>query len=110
MNTRSTPETAPPVVLSTYVSMAALVCAAPTAFVVLAFFVIGLGDGSITDFNIVLWLALLSVTAASLIGGISLRVRQKHLAATAALAVLALPGMLAVAFMLMILIAQPRWN
>lgn len=110
MTTDPAEVTAPPNVRGKYLSLAALVCAAPTGLVVLVFFVIGLGDGSITDFNMALWLGLLSVTAASVIGGVKLRSKQRYAAATAALAVMAVPGLLALAFMLMILIVQPRWN
>jgi hypothetical protein len=80
------------------------------AVVVLYFFFIGIADGSVSSFNIVLWLGILGVLAAVLGGGSALH-RQGHgKAALAVLAIVAIPGLLYGLFVLSILILQPRWN
>lgn len=89
---------------------AAFVCSALTALVAAAFFVMGIGDGSVSSFNIVLWLALLSVMGLSLWAGHALHARGKTGLAMAALAVTAVPGVLAALFLLLVLVTQPRWN
>lgn len=85
-------------------------CSALTALVVLAFFVIGLADGSVSSFNLALWLALLSVVALSLWAGFALHARGRDGLAVAALAISAVPGVLAALFVLLLLVTQPRWN
>lgn len=89
---------------------ATFVCSALTVLVAAAFFVIGIGDGSVSSFNIVLWLALLSGMGLSLWAGYALRARGKTGLAIAALSVTAVPGVLAALFLLLILVTQPRWN
>ena len=86
------------------------VCSALTTMVAVAFFVIGVGDGSVSSFNLTLWLALLSAMSLSLWGGYALRVRGRSRLAIAALAVTAVPGVFAALFILLVLITQPRWN
>jgi hypothetical protein len=83
---------------------------AVVAAVVLAFFAIGVADGSVSSFNIVLWLAILAVLAAVLAGGVALHGRGYGKAALAVLAVVAIPGLVYGLFVLSILILQPRWN
>lgn len=43
------------------VSLLALVCSAITSLVLLSFFLVGLADGSVSSFNMGLWLVLLAV-------------------------------------------------
>jgi len=80
------------------------------ALVVLYFFVIGLADGSVSSFNISLWLGLLAAVAATVGGGWLLYANGRRGAAVAALSILAVPGVLYGLFVLLIVIAQPRWN
>lgn len=80
------------------------------ALVVVYFFAIGLGDGSVSSFNMGLWLGILAAVAAILGGGIALNAKGKRGAAIAVLMILAVPGLLYVLFLLLILITQPRWN
>ena len=91
-------------------SLIALVCSASTSTVLLAFFVIGLADGSVSSFNLTLWLVLLAAAWASVWAGYALRSRHRFLAATAALSITAVPGLLAVLFLLLVVLTQPRWN
>jgi hypothetical protein len=78
--------------------------------VVVYFFVIGLADGSVSSFNMSLWLGLLAVVAAVVGGGGILDANGKRGAAIAVLLILAVPGVLNALFILLIVIAQPRWN
>ena len=90
--------------------LATFVCSALTTLVAVAFFVIGIGDGSVSSFNLALWLGLLSVMALSIWAGYALYARARVALAIAALAVTAVPGVLAVLFVVLLLITQPRWN
>jgi hypothetical protein len=80
------------------------------ALVVVYFFIIGLADGSVSSFNMSLWLGLLAVVAAVVGGGWILDANGKRGAAIAVLLILAVPGVLYALFILLIVIAQPRWN
>lgn len=88
----------------------ALACALTVAAVALVFFAIGLGDGSVSSFNLGLWLVLLGGLGAVLWAGHALRTRGKTGPAIGVLGLVAVPGLLAALFMLLILILQPRWN
>ena len=90
--------------------VATFVCSALTTVVAVTFFVIGVGDGSVSSFNLALWLGLLSAMGLSLWGGHALRARGRSSLAIAALAVTAVPGVFAALFILLVLITQPHWN
>jgi hypothetical protein len=81
-----------------------------TNAVAIVFFVIGIGDGTVSSFNIVLWVALLAGAGCSLWAGRSLRARGRFGPAIAALSVSALPALVGGLFLLMLLVTQPRWN
>lgn len=80
------------------------------AAVIVYFFFIGLADGSVSSFNMGLWLAILAGVAAILGGGWQLNKIGRRGAAIAVLSILAVPALLFGLFMLMIVITQPRWN
>ncbi|MDH4182534.1 MAG: osmoprotectant transporter permease [Betaproteobacteria bacterium] len=80
------------------------------ALVFLYFFVVGVGDGSVSSFNIVLWLGILALLAAVLIGGYKLHEAGRTKLALGVLAIVALPGLAYVLFFGAIIILQPRWN
>jgi hypothetical protein len=92
------------------VSLAVFICSVLTSLALLGFFVIGIVDGSVSDFNIGLWLLLLAGACLSLWAGHALRRRRRFGLANAALAVTAIPGLLAALFVLAVLVTQPRWN
>jgi hypothetical protein len=69
-----------------------------------------LADGSVSSFNMSLWLGLLAVVAAVVGGGWMLDANGKRGGAIAVLLILAVPGVLYALFILLIVIAQPRWN
>ncbi len=87
-----------------------LVVDAVTALVELYFFFIGLADGSVSSFNIGLWLGILAIVAAVLGGGWMLNGNGRRGAANAVLAILAVPALLYSLFILAILITQPSWQ
>ncbi|MBK9109251.1 MAG: osmoprotectant transporter permease [Saprospiraceae bacterium] len=80
------------------------------ALVAVYFFIVGLSDGSVSSFNIKLWLGLLAVLAIILGGSYWLYTHEKLVFAKRLLYLLAIPGFLYLLFLLFILIARPRWN
>lgn len=80
------------------------------AIVVVYFFVVGLADGSVSSFNMSLWLGLLAAVAAAGGGGWVLNANGQRGLAITLLSILAVPGVLYALFVLLIVIAQPRWN
>jgi hypothetical protein len=86
-------------------SIAAIVTA-----IVVYFFFSGRAEGSVSSFNIVLWIAILGVVG-SVTGGSLWLYRAKHaVLATLVAMLLAVPGLLAGLFLLIVLISHPRWN
>jgi hypothetical protein len=78
--------------------------------VALWFFVAGLGDGSVSSFNAGIWLVLLAALAAVSGGSLWLRAAGRRGLALALALLLAVPGALAGLLLLVLLVAQPRWN
>ena len=87
-----------------------LVVDALAAGVVGYFFLVGLADGSVSSFNIGMWLALVAGVAAILGGGWYLNANGRRGLAIALLAVLAAPALLYALFVLSLIVLQPRWN
>lgn len=85
-------------------------CAALTAAVVLVFFAIGVSDGSVSSFNIGIWTVVLAALAGVFTAARMLAARGRHGLAAVVLAIVGAPGLLYAAFVLMLLIVQPRWN
>ena len=80
------------------------------ALVILYFFLIGLADGSVSSFNMELWLGILAAVAAILGGGLLLKAKGQRIAANLVLLILATPAALYGLFVLSVIIFQPRWN
>ena len=78
--------------------------------VVLYFFLLGLADGSVSAFNAGLWFAILVGLGMIMAGSLWLRSSGRPRSAMALLFALAVPGLLAGAFLLIVLITNPRWN
>ena len=95
---------------ATLVYRVALGCSIVVAALVVAFFVIGVADGSVSTFNIGIWVVLLAAVAAVLWAGTFLRSRGKTTLAVTVLAIAAVPGLLAALFLLLVLVTQQRWN
>ena len=80
------------------------------AAVAVYFFLTGLADGSVSAFNIELWLGILAGIAAILAGGVLLHRKGHPVLANLVLAVLAVPAALYVLFMLIVIGSGARWN
>ena len=80
------------------------------ALVFVVFFLIGLGDGTVSSFNIALWAGILIALAGLLGGSLALRAKGHRGAAIALLSLLAVPAVLCGVLFLAALILQPRWN
>ena len=80
------------------------------AAVFVAFFFIGLADGSVSSFNIVLWSVILLALGVILLGSRALFTAGHHKMALGILWLLAVPGIAGVLFLITLLIAQTRWN
>jgi hypothetical protein len=81
------------------------------AAVLVFFFLWGVADGSVSDFNIGIWLAILLGVGAVLGGGIALRGRGWTVAANLLLLLLALPASLYGLFILLLVLGSGgRWN
>ena len=80
------------------------------AAVAFYFFVVGLTDGSVSSFNILLWLVLLGGIALILGSSLLLTRNGYRRRANALLLVLAFPGFAFGLLLLLALILQPRWN
>jgi len=68
------------------------------------FFLIGLSDGTVSSFNIALWLPLVGVPGAVLWGGLRLKAVGRPGAAKGLLALLAVPGVLVGTWLLLIVV------
>jgi hypothetical protein len=80
------------------------------AAVVVFFFLWGVADGTVSSFNIVLWLSTLAIVGVVVGGSLALRKAGQSVAAFALLAVLAIPGLGFTLFLVAVLVFQPRWN
>ena len=80
------------------------------ALITLYFFFAGLSDGSVSSFNILLWLALLGGIAAILGSGLLLKANKKLWPANGVLLILAAPGFLLGLLFLMLIVLQPDWR
>lgn len=80
------------------------------AGIVVYFFFAGLGDGSVSSFNMTLWLAILAGLAAVLSAGYALRSTGRRALANLVLLVLAVPGALYAFFLVVVVMSGARWN
>jgi hypothetical protein len=80
------------------------------AAILLYFFFTGLEDGSVSSFNILLWLGLLGATAALIAGACALKAKGKIAAANLLLLVPVFPGLMFGLFVLAAILLNPRWN
>ena len=80
------------------------------AMVGLYFFLVGLADGSVSSFNIGLWLLILLVLTIVAGGSLWLKSAGRPGLAILLLLVLAVPGLLFGLFMVTLLVTAPRWN
>jgi Na+/melibiose symporter-like transporter len=78
--------------------------------IALYFFFIGLADGSVSSYNILLWLFLLIILAAVLVGSFLLKSAGKLLAAKILAGFLAIPSLLVLLFFIILISSDVRWN
>lgn len=75
-----------------------------------AFFAIGIADGTVSSFNIAIWIALLGGLAVVVFGSRALRQRGRTGAAIALAALLAVPAILFGALLVIAMVSGVRWN
>jgi len=80
------------------------------AAVVLYFFFTGIADGSVSLFNVGLWLIIVVCLAVVMGGSIWLRSAGRRGIAIGLLLLMAIPGILLALFFAALVIAHPRWN
>jgi hypothetical protein len=80
------------------------------AVIAVAFFFIGIADGSVSSFNIVLWVALLGGLAVVVFGSRALARRGQKLPAVALAAVLAVPTLLFGLMFVVMIVGGVRWQ
>ncbi len=86
------------------------IIAAIVTLVALFFFVAGLADGTVNERNMMLWMGILAICAASLLGGPWLRHNQYPVLGLIVTAVIAVPSLLFGLFMLIAILSGSRWN
>lgn len=72
------------------------------------FFVIGIGDGSVSSFNIVMWLLLLGVLASIVFGSRALNLNGHRVLAMTLAAVPAIPAVIGLGWIATMLLGE-RW-
>jgi hypothetical protein len=80
------------------------------ALVFVGFFFVGLADGSVSSFNMGLWLLTLAALAGVVGGSLALRAAARLQAATALVMILAIPGVLVGLLFLAMIVVPVRWN
>ena len=80
------------------------------AAIVVFFFLWGLADGSVSAFNMELWVLILGGLAVVMGGSLWLRSIGRAGLGTALLWVLAVPGLIVGLFFLILIVGNPRWN
>lgn len=83
---------------------------AVAASVVVLFFFIGLADGTVSSFNILLWLGILLALGLILAGSKSLMQKGKKQWAIILVSLLALPVVLFLLFFTAVIFSGGRWN
>lgn len=80
------------------------------ALVPLYFFFVGIADGSVSSRNIGYWIIILLVVGLVLGGSFWLK-SVNHMALAKGLLILAaIPGIFAIFYFLIVIIAKPKWN
>lgn len=80
------------------------------ALIALYFFFIGLGDGSVSSFNMGIWLVLLIALAAVLFGSLALKGAGNLNVAKILAGLLAIPALLFFLFFVIVIVSGERWN
>lgn len=78
--------------------------------VILFFFMWGLSDGTVSSFNILLWLAMLGIPSATLLGGWVQWGKGNHAFAILLLLLPSVPALLFGLFFLVLIVASPDFR
>ena len=78
--------------------------------IVAIFFLLGLANGSVSSFNIVLWIAIWATLAVVIAGSLWLKAAGRPVLGTLLLLVLAIPGLLYGLFLLLFVVTKTSWN
>jgi len=81
-----------------------------TSAIILFFFFWGLADGSVSSFNILIWIAILATLSAVLAGSLLLKATGSPGLGMILILVLAVPAVLYALFLLVIIISGSQWN
>ena len=85
--------------------MDALICP-----IVVIFFSLGLANGSVSSFNVGIWIAILVALAVILADGLWLKAAGHPILGTLLLLILAIPGLLYGLFLFLVAVTKTRWN
>jgi hypothetical protein len=88
----------------------AMVLAVAVAALIVGFFVIGVVDGSVSSFNLALWLGILTGVAGILALAHLLKSQGHPNAGAALLSLLALPGLVYALLVILFVASGVRWN
>ncbi len=83
----------------------AVICA-----IILAFFFLGLVNGTVSSFNIRIWIAMLATLASIMGGSLWLKMHGHPVCGTMLLLVVAIPGLLYGAFIVLLMVTKTSWN
>jgi hypothetical protein len=83
---------------------------AVTGAIILCFLFWGLADGSVSSFNILIWIAILAALAAVVAGSLLLKAIGSPGLGMMLLLVLAVPAVLYALFLLVSIISGSQWN
>jgi len=78
--------------------------------IVLAFFVVGLAEGSVSSFNIGTWIVIWASLTAIIAGSLGLKAAEYPVIGTVLLLILAVPGILYGLFLFLIIVTDTQWN
>lgn len=80
------------------------------ALIIFWFFIKGLNDGSVSSFNIKLWLLILVAVGTILVTSILLKQQGYHKAAIGTTLILAVPALIYGLFILVVITNKGKWN
>lgn len=80
------------------------------SLIVLYFFFVGLADGSVSSFNMGLWLLILAIVGAVMLGSLWMKSNNYLSLAKIILGIFATPGLLYGLFVLIMMTGNGRWN
>ena len=81
-----------------------------TSAIILFFFFWGLADGSVSSFNILIWVAILAALTAVMAGSFLLKKAGSPVLGLLLLLVLAVPAVLCALFLLVFIISGSQWK